>query len=566
MRARHGDADDLGVSAPIANEEHNLQEDHAYAARRAAPTDDSHSDDGRNTLPNTGVLTTEVEPSDVLSSEEHTKAVVESGTAPRDGLARVAARGAVVTLAGQAARVVLQLASVIALARLLTPKDYGLFATVLVVIGIGEIFRDFGLSAAAIRATTVSREQRTKLFWINTMIGLVLTVLVFAAAPLLAALFSQPLLTSIARVLAVTFLLNGMSAQYRAGLNRNLRFKSLALSDIVAQAVGLVAGVLFALNGAGYWSLVAQQLSQVVTVLLMLVLMGKWLPGQYRREVDLSGFLRLGWSLTATQLIHYFQSNVDTFTVGLRFGPVSLGLYNRGYQLLMNPLNQVRTPAATVAIPVLSRLKDDYVRASAYIRKSQITLGYTIVAGLALAAGSAEPLVMVVLGERWAPVAPMFALFSLAGVCQILAFVGYWVYVSRGLGVELFRYTLVSLTIQVICILLGSQWGVIGVAAGFAVAAALEWPLSLWWLARITDYPARELTFGALRILLVVISAGLATKLVTWLMSDAVAVLSLLCSLVAGLVIMVIAGAISARVRADYITVKDFGMKIIRPY
>jgi len=160
----------------------------------------------------------------------------------------------------------------------------------------------------------------------------------------------------------------------------------------------------------------------------------------------------------------------------------------------------------------------------------------------------------------------MFALFSLAGVCQILAFVGYWVYVSRGLGVELFRYTLVSLTIQVICILLGSQWGVIGVAAGFAVAAALEWPLSLWWLARITDYPARELTFGALRILLVVISAGLATKLVTWLMSDAVAVLSLLCSLVAGLVIMVIAGAISARVRADYITVKDFGMKIIRPY
>ena len=477
----------------------------------------------------------------------------------------MAARGAAITLGGQAARVFIQLASVIALARLLTPKDYGLFATVILVIGFGEIFRDFGLSTAAIRAASVSRGQRTNLFWINTLVGLILAVVVFAAAPLLAILFSQPLLTPIARVMSVTFLLNGMSAQYRAGLNRNLRFKSLALSDIVAQAVGLVVGLLFALTGAGYWSLVAQQMSQVATVLIMLVVMGRWLPGAYRRGVDLSSFLRLGWSLTATQLIHYFQSNIDTFTVGLRFGPSSLGLYNRGYQLLMNPLNQVRTPASTVAIPVLSRLRDDYARASAYIRKSQITLGYTIAAGLALAAGSAQPLVRVVLGPTWESAAPMFALFAIAGVCQILAFVGYWVYVSRGLGDALFRYTLVSLTIQVVCILVGSEWGVVGVAVGFAVAAALEWPLSLWWLARITDFPARELSWGAVRILAVVTSAGLVTYGVTRLVSEGAPVVSLLCSLVAGVMTMAVAALLSRPVRADYATVKDFGMKVIRP-
>ena len=483
----------------------------------------------------------------------------------KDGLGGKAARGAAITLAGQGARVVIQLASVITLARLLTPKDYGLFATVVVVIGIGEIFRDFGLSTAAIRATDVSRGQRSNLFWINTMIGFVLAVVVFAAAPLLAVLFTQPLLTPIARVLAVTFLLNGMSAQYRAGLNRNMRFKSLALTDIVAQAVGLAVGVLFAVNGAGYWSLVAQQLSQVAVVLMMLVLMGKWLPGRYRRDVDLSSFLRLGWSLMATQLIHYLQSNVDTITVGLRFGPVQLGLYNRGYQLLMNPLNQVRAPAATVAIPVLSRLKEDHVRARDYIRRSQITLGYTIVAGLALAAGSAGPLVEVVLGPTWEPVAPMFALFAIAGVCQILAFVGYWVYVSRGLGAELFRYTLVSLAVQVLCILGGSQWGVVGVAAGFAIAAALEWPLSLWWLARITDFPARELSWGAVRILATVTASGGGAYLVTTLLAGEPAVLSLLSSWTVGVIVLGLAGVVSSRVRLDYRTVKAFGMKIIRP-
>ena len=533
-------------------------------SRDASGMNPRASNQGESASALMAVRASTIDTSDVLNTKESPK-VSSGGAAGQDSLAGKAARGAAITLAGQGARVLIQLASVITLARLLTPKDYGLFATVVVVIGIGEIFRDFGLSTAAIRATNVTREQRANLFWINSMIGLVLAAVVFAAAPLLALLFEQPLLTPIARVLAVTFLLNGMSAQYRAGLNRTMRFKSLALSDIVAQAVGLVFGVLFAVAGAGYWALVAQQLSQVAVVLLMLVVMGRWLPGPYRRGVDLSSFLRLGWSLMATQLIHYLQSNVDTITVGLRFGPVSLGFYNRGYQLLMNPLNQVRAPAATVAIPVLSRLTDDRRRARDYVRRSQIALGYTIVAGLALAAGSAGPLVHVVLGAKWAPVAPMFALFAIAGVCQILAFVGYWVYVSRGLGAELFRYTLVSLSIQILCIIGGSQLGVVGVAAGFAVAAALEWPLSLWWLARITDFPARDLSLGAMRILITVTASGGVAFLVTRLLVHSTPVLSLLASLMAGVVVLGLAGVVSTSVRLDYRSVKEFGMKIIRP-
>src|SRR5829696_6310068 len=144
---------------------------------------------------------------------------VAAMTAPAH-LGRRAARGALVTLAGQAARIVVQLASVVILARLLDPGDYGVLAMVLAVVGVGEIFRDFGLSSAAVQAKDLTVAQRDNLFWINTAIGVVLAVLVFASAVPLAVLYDEPVLRDVTRVLAVTFVLNGLATQFRADLVR----------------------------------------------------------------------------------------------------------------------------------------------------------------------------------------------------------------------------------------------------------------------------------------------------------------------------------------------------------
>ena len=164
---------------------------------------DSPADDALNPVLDVGVAAAEVNGSD--------------GGANDDRLAQRAARGAGVTLVGQGVRIVLQTATVAVLARLLDPHDYGLLAMVLVIVGIGEIFRDFGLSNAAIQAKTLkSVEQRDALFWVNSVIGLVLTAIVFAGAPLAAWAFGQPNLLHITQVLAFTFIINGLATQYRA--------------------------------------------------------------------------------------------------------------------------------------------------------------------------------------------------------------------------------------------------------------------------------------------------------------------------------------------------------------
>ncbi|WP_022883456.1 lipopolysaccharide biosynthesis protein [Glaciibacter superstes] len=426
-----------------------------------------------------------------------------------DGLGTRAARGAAVTLAGQSARIGVQVVSVVVLARLLSPHDYGLLAMVLTVVGIGEIFRDFGLSSAAIQAPTLSRGQRDNLFWLNAGIGLVLSLIVFLSAPLIALLYGESELVPLTQLLSITFVINGLTTQYRADRNRTMKFTVLAVSDIAAAVIGLGCAVAAAVAGWEYWALAVQQLVQCVVGLVILVASARWLPHLPDRSAPMSGLLRYGGHLVGTQLIGYVSNNIDSVIIGTRFGAAQLGIYNRGFQLLMQPLGQVRSPTTRIALPVLSRLSDDRSRFGEFVVRGQQALGYTLVAGLGLVIAAAEPLTAILLGDQWTAVAPILRLLAIAGIFQTIAYVGYWIYLSRGLTADLFRYTLVTSAIKITCIVIGASFGIVGVAAGYALAPALAWPISLTWLSRRTDIPTRRLYAGAFRILLVVgVAAG----------------------------------------------------------
>jgi PST family polysaccharide transporter len=350
-----------------------------------------------------------------------------------------------------------------------------------------------------VQARTLSRGQRDNLLWINAGIGLLLCLTLVLCAPLVAAVYRNDQLVAVTRALAVVFVINGFATQFRASLTRSLQFKRLALVDVSSPAIGLAVAVGFAVSGVGYWALVFQQISQAAATLVLLVVLSGWLPGRPRRSEPMGGLLRFGWNFVAAQLVNYAANNIDALTIGLRFGPASLGLYNRGFQLVFMPVNQVRQPLSSVAIPVLSRIQDDTRRYTEYICRGQVGLGYSLVAGLGVVISASVPLTRILLGPQWAEVAPILSLLAAAAAFQTLALVGYWIYVSRGLTGSLFRYTVAFVPIKVVCVLAGSHWGVVGVAAGYCLSHALEWPLSLWWLSRAAAFPVRRLVTGALR-------------------------------------------------------------------
>ncbi|MFD1810856.1 lipopolysaccharide biosynthesis protein [Rhodococcus gannanensis] len=421
----------------------------------------------------------------------------------RSSLGTVAARGATVTVAGQAAKFGIQFGGIVVLARLLEPSDFGLVAMVIAVVGVCEVLRDFGLSSAAVQARTLTERQRSNLFWINTGIGAGLTLIVLLCAPLIAGLFDEPRLTSITQVLSVTFLLSGLATQFRAHLTRQMKFGRLAVADIVAQSGGLLAGIALAVGGAGYWAIVGQQVVQALLMPAVTAAWGRWMPGLPHRHEPMRDLLSFGWHLMGTQLLQYASKNVDSVIVGHQFGATNLGYYNRSSQLVNGPLNQLNVPASTVALPVLSRLQDDPPRYRRFLLHGQTALMTLVVGGFLCAAALAGPAVEILLGPSWTPATDLFRLFAIGAAFQGAGYATYWVFTSKGITAAMLRYAIVVRTLSISLLVAGAWWGMIGVAWAYVVGVALSWLLGLLWISRASDAPVREMFANGLRTLLV---------------------------------------------------------------
>jgi O-antigen/teichoic acid export membrane protein len=420
---------------------------------------------------------------------------------PGAGLGRTAGRGASATMVGQLIRIVVQLTGIVILGRLLGPSDYGLVASVTAIIGVGEVFRDFGLASAAVQVTELSRNQKDNLFWANTLIGAALTGIAFACAPLIAGLYGDDRLVQLTQVLSFTFLLNGLATQFRAHLTRNLRLFAFAASEISAQVGALAVGIGMALGGFGFWALAGQQLSQGVLMLVLLLVVCRWFPGFFHRRTEMSHFFTYGSGLAGSQLLGYASRNADSVVIGATLGAGPLGLYNRAFQLLMLPLNQINAPSTRVALPVLSRLQNDRKRYGEFIVLGQAIMLHIVTLVLAFSCAQATPVIAIALGDKWLAAAPIFQILSIAGFFQAAAYASFWVYLSKGITKQNFYLALVTRPVVIGCILLGSLWGVYGVAAGYALGVGLIWPISLIQISRVTDAPALRMFLTGVRAL-----------------------------------------------------------------
>lgn len=414
------------------------------------------------------------------------------------GLGRRALGGAGATLLWQGVRLGLLAVSIVVLARLLDPTDYGYLAMVTAVIGLGELLRDLGLSMAAVQAKNVSAAEKSNLFWLNSAIGLVLAITVFLGSWGIAAIYGEPALVPITQVLSVTFLLNGVAAQFKAQINRDMRFMTLGVTEAAPQAVALVLAIVLALCGFGYWALVAQALTVATLALTMDVILARWHPSLPSRTTSIRRFLRFGSALAGTQGIAYAAKNIDTVVLGILFGSSVVGLYSRAFQLVVLPLNQLTAPLSRVAVPVLSRIQDDRARFIEYIRTGQfftVTLATIFYATLV---GFAEPVVLLVLGERWLPAAPILQALAFVGIFRALGQVPYWIFVSLGLTGKQFTVYLVTQPLVVVAILVGAPWGPVGVGVGGSIGYFLFWIIQMWWAGRTSGLPAASLTWSGL--------------------------------------------------------------------
>ena len=396
-------------------------------------------------------------------------------------LAGSAARGVATTLGGQLGRFGLQVLATVVLSRLLERADFGLLAMTTAVLGLAQLLSELGLSTATVQRQQITHAQVNALFWIQAVIGMVVAALAVLFAPAVEAFYGVDQVAVVVTALAVTFLLRGASAQHQALLERRLHFRRLARIELVSSALSTAAAIAVASLGGGFWALVALNLSYVSARSLQLWKASGWRPGLPRRAAGLWSLLTFGAHLSVFNIVNYTARNADNVLIGRFVGADALGLYDRAYRLLMLPLQQINGPVSRVAVPTLSRVVDEDARLRRYYVTAVGGVALASMPLMAVAAVLAAPLVVVALGDQWAPAAPIFRALAIVGLVDTVAQTNGWLYTATGRTRQQAQWALISRPLVVVGFVAGLPWGPLGVAIGYTVVGiALTVPGFLW--------------------------------------------------------------------------------------
>jgi PST family polysaccharide transporter len=407
--------------------------------------------------------------------------------------ARTISNGMVTGLA-QGAKFILTVASIAIMGRLVGPEDVGLFAMVMAVTGILRIFKDAGLSAATVQREGITHAQVSNLFWINLALSAVLGLVLAAASPLIAKFYHEPRLVAMTLVLSVTFLFSGSTVQHNALLNRQMRFKVLAVIEVGSMLFSILTGVVMALMGCHYWALVGANLAGEAALLVLTWMASGWRPQAPQRGSGTRPLLNFGANLTVGNIVFTLARGSDALLIGREFGSAVLGLYNRASGLLTRPLEQFLSPITAFLVPTLARLQNQPERYRATFLRvfEMIALVGFPCSGLFLAVS--HPLTLVVLGRKWEDAAVIFGGFTLTALYAPLACVIFWLGTSQGRGRDILRWNMISSILTVAAFFAGLPYGAFGVALSYSISGLLiRLPIQYYIAGRKGPVSTRDL-------------------------------------------------------------------------
>lgn len=402
-------------------------------------------------------------------------------------------RGGFAKVCSTAANFLLRIGSLMILARLLDPKDFGLVGMVTAVIGILNLFRDFGLSTATVQRSAVTDEQISTVFWINMLVGAVLAVLSVALAPILSAFYHEPRLVWVTVALATSFVFNAAGVQHTALLQRQMRFTALAVIEILSLVISTGAGILMALRGFGYWALVVMTLLSPVVSTVGMWLATSWVPGVPRKQVGMRSMMRFGGTITLNGLVVYVAYNLEKVLLGRFWGAETVGIYGRSYQLINIPTDNLNYAVGGVAFSALSRLQDDPSRLRSYFLKAySLVLALTVPVTIAFAL-FAQDIILVVLGPKWGEAAPIFRL--LAPTVLVFALINplAWLLFATGMVARSLKIALVLAPLVICGYVLGLPHGPKGVAFAYSLVMVLWAVPHIAWCVHGTVISLRDI-------------------------------------------------------------------------
>lgn len=393
------------------------------------------------------------------------------------------------------------------LARILSPGEFGLVALALVFVTLLDAVSDLGLSPALVISTEAElRERANTVFGFTVGLGVVLSALTAAVAPLAALFFDRPDLAPLLAVLGVNFLLRSLGATHYALAQKRIDFRSRTAAELAGVAARSVAGIGLALSGFGAWSLVAGYLVGTTALTMTLWRLVPWRPSGPPSRAQLPRMLRFGSALTGVDVLAALISQVDYIFIGRVLGTHALGLYTLGFRLPEMLIISLAVVAGRVLFPAFAAVDRDVLN-----RAFLVSVRYAAVVALPLAAGLAalaEPFVLAVFGERWEGSVDVMRVLSAYGLAVAVGIPAGIAYKATGQAGILLKLALPHAALVVAAIALLVEEGIVAVAACQAGVATLFAVIGMAIASRMLHVRAGQLVAAILPVAVAAAAMG----------------------------------------------------------
>ena len=350
------------------------------------------------------------------------------------------------------------------LARLLSPKDYGLIGMLSIFIAISDVFIQSGFGQALVHKTDCKDEDFSTAFYFNVAVSIIIYIVLFFSAPIIANFYREPQLILLTRILSLNFILGSFNVVHQAKLTKSLNFKPLAVLSLITTSIGGMVGVVMAYMGFRVWALVAHALTATFLRVVIFPFFTKWHPNKPFKIRSFIYLWEYGSKILATGVVEVVIRNFSNILIGRYYDKEYVGYFSKGQDLADIPATTMASVLGTVTFPMLSKIQNDKNRYTTIYNKvtyNTLLITFPVFFLLALLA---KPIVILLLTEKWASCIVILQVFLLARMFLPLNMINASVLQSMGATKLYMKLYFITGPLSLLAVVVSIPFGVIAMA------------------------------------------------------------------------------------------------------
>lgn len=380
----------------------------------------------------------------------------------------------------------------IVLARLLVPEQFGTIAIVMVFISLAQVFVQSGFNTALIQKKDADEVDFSSIFFLSLGIAGMLYLVIFFCAPFVSSFYDDEILTPVLRVLSLILFTGAFNSIQNAYVSKNMMFKKLFKSSFGAIVISGTLGIIAAYKGFGIWALVIQQLSNQISICIIMWFTVKWRPIFVFSFQKVKGLFSFGSKLLISQIINVLYMDLRTLIIGKVYTKSTLGFYNRGQQFPKLVVTNIDGSIQSVMLPTLSSYQDNKNKAKEIMRraiKSSSFLLFPMMIGMAVVA---EPLVTIVLKEKWLPAVPFLQIFCFSYALMPIHTANLQAINAMGRSDIFLKLEITKKIVGLIILFISIPFGVFYMAIGSALSSVISTFINAYPNKKLLNYSYLE--------------------------------------------------------------------------